>query len=700
MGVGQLSESDAVDALRLPFYSSSHPTGSHGWRNQFDLGNPELKEFQDVSMFKVRILVLAVMAALVLLFPAVALGQPVPPHISAVSATMDGEAAADGTEITAWIDGEQVAAGTMGNGVAVIEIPGDASFTGKTISFKVGGLDAAETDTWEQGGHLDPELSITAMGQPVPPHISAVSATMDGEAAADGTEITAWIDGEQVAAGTMGNGVAVIEIPGDASFTGKTISFKVGGLDAAETDTWEQGGHLDPELSITAMGQPVPPHISAVSATMDGEAAADGTEITAWIDGEQVAAGTMGNGVAVIEIPGDASFTGKTISFKVGGLDAAETDTWEQGGHLDPELSITASSTMSGGSAFVSTAWAGLNQHLVNGSGMTLYLSTNDTQGTGSAPAVSACTSDGCVRAWPPLYTDADPVAAEQPQFRNGADADLLGTLVRADGRGTQVTYNGWPLYHYSRDMNPGDAIGQYGPWYAVAPQGTLLVGGTNVAPDAGEPGAAMPGKAGASGSKGDKGDSGAAGPVGPAGDAGSAGPAGADGAAGAAGPAGSAGAAGESGQDDQGRSYSNRNNESSNSHNVTFQNGVASRALEHSCSAGSGRVQVLHHHLDLVAHRPSHPLFFATRWLHLPPLRPFTQLRKQACLLRHTPLPSWIPNFTSPALNWGIYSQTLSRCLIRTETILVVMVPSTPNHRCRVRSKNSSGYLSAPMIF
>ena len=269
MGVGQLSESDAVDALRLPFYSSSHPTGSHGWRNQFDLGNPELKEFQDVSMFKVRILVLAVMAALVLLFPAVALGQPVPPHISAVSATMDGEAAADGTEITAWIDGEQVAAGTMGNGVAVIEIPGDASFTGKTISFKVGGLDAAETDTWEQGGHLDPELSITAMGQPVPPHISAVSATMEGEAAADGTEITAWIDGEQVAAGTMGNGVAVIEIPGDASFTGKTISFKVGGLDAAGTDTWEQGGHLDPELSITAMGQPVPPHISAVSATME-----------------------------------------------------------------------------------------------------------------------------------------------------------------------------------------------------------------------------------------------------------------------------------------------------------------------------------------------------------------------------------------------------------------------------------------------
>ena len=51
MGVGQLSESDAVDALRLPFYSSSHPTGSHGWRNQFDLGNPDV---MDKLVFEIR----------------------------------------------------------------------------------------------------------------------------------------------------------------------------------------------------------------------------------------------------------------------------------------------------------------------------------------------------------------------------------------------------------------------------------------------------------------------------------------------------------------------------------------------------------------------------------------------------------------------------------------------------------------------
>ena len=291
-----------------------------------------------------------------------------------------------------------------------------------------------------------------------------------------------------------------------------------------------------------ALGQQLPPHISAISATVDGEAAADGIEVTAWIDGEQVASATVANGVAVIVISGDASFSGKTISFKVGGVDATETDTWEQGGHLDAELSITANSTMVGGAAIVSTAWAGLSQYLVDGAGMTLYLFTKDTQGAGSTAAVATCTSDGCVGARPPLFTDADPVAMEK------AKSELLGTLVWADGKGTQVTYNGWPLYYYVRDQKAGDPIGQYGPWYAVAPQGTLLVGGTNVAPEAGESGSAMPGETGAAGSKGDKGDAGAPGKDGASGKDGTTGDAGGAGGAGSKGDKGDAGADGSSG--------------------------------------------------------------------------------------------------------------------------------------------------------
>ena len=40
MGVGQLSESDAVDRLSMQFYSSLHPRGPHVQGIQFYLGNP------------------------------------------------------------------------------------------------------------------------------------------------------------------------------------------------------------------------------------------------------------------------------------------------------------------------------------------------------------------------------------------------------------------------------------------------------------------------------------------------------------------------------------------------------------------------------------------------------------------------------------------------------------------------------------
>ncbi len=46
MGVGQLSESDAVDALRIPFYSSRHP-GSHMFR---DLSRQETLELAAVAL--------------------------------------------------------------------------------------------------------------------------------------------------------------------------------------------------------------------------------------------------------------------------------------------------------------------------------------------------------------------------------------------------------------------------------------------------------------------------------------------------------------------------------------------------------------------------------------------------------------------------------------------------------------------------
>jgi predicted lipoprotein with Yx(FWY)xxD motif len=53
-----------------------------------------------------------------------------------------------------------------------------------------------------------------------------------------------------------------------------------------------------------------------------------------------------------------------------------------------------------------------------------------------------------CAVAWPPVLTKAKPRAG------NGADADLLGTTKRRNGK-LQVTYNSHPLYYY-KDDEPG----------------------------------------------------------------------------------------------------------------------------------------------------------------------------------------------------------------------------------------------------
>ena len=106
-----------------------------------------------------------------------------------------------------------------------------------------------------------------------------------------------------------------------------------------------------------------------------------------------------------------------------------------------------------------------LGQFLVGADGMTLYLFTNDSEGT------SNC-YDGCAASWPPLLTDGEPEAGD------GVDAALLGTTERADGT-TQVTYNGLPLYFFASDQSAGDTSGQGvgGVWYVVSPGGEAVEG-------------------------------------------------------------------------------------------------------------------------------------------------------------------------------------------------------------------------------
>jgi predicted lipoprotein with Yx(FWY)xxD motif len=128
----------------------------------------------------------------------------------------------------------------------------------------------------------------------------------------------------------------------------------------------------------------------------------------------------------------------------------------------------SASSASSGGgtsnpgAAQATVASATVSGHgtvLVAGSSkMTLYQFTKDVANSG----MSAC-SGACITRWPALTV---PSGSSPSASVSGGQ---WGTIVRGDGGGTQVTYNGLPLYFFSGDSKPGDANGSYPGWVVVA---------------------------------------------------------------------------------------------------------------------------------------------------------------------------------------------------------------------------------------
>lgn len=106
--------------------------------------------------------------------------------------------------------------------------------------------------------------------------------------------------------------------------------------------------------------------------------------------------------------------------------------------------------------------------YLVTSDGVALYAFLNDSDGN------SVC-YDACATNWPPLLTDGVPEAGD------GVDAGLLGITIRQDGN-AQVTYNGWPLYTFIRDSEPGDTVGQgvNGVWYLISPAGEAIGAATS----------------------------------------------------------------------------------------------------------------------------------------------------------------------------------------------------------------------------
>ncbi|MBO9599977.1 MAG: cupredoxin domain-containing protein [Cohnella sp.] len=93
--------------------------------------------------------------------------------------------------------------------------------------------------------------------------------------------------------------------------------------------------------------------------------------------------------------------------------------------------------------------------YLTDGKGKALYLFTTDTVD------LNSCQGQ-CLANWPILYSD-------NVLLDNGLSPSDFGSFTRSDGN-KQLTYKGWPLYHFEKDMKAGDVNGEGvgGVWFLI----------------------------------------------------------------------------------------------------------------------------------------------------------------------------------------------------------------------------------------
>jgi predicted lipoprotein with Yx(FWY)xxD motif len=132
------------------------------------------------------------------------------------------------------------------------------------------------------------------------------------------------------------------------------------------------------------------------------------------------------------------------------------------GGSTNPPATSTPTTGGSSSSAVIQTATATVKGQsvtvLTNLQGKTLYYFTGDS-------ATQSSCSASCAQMWPPLLLAGS--------GRPTSSTSLPGILsVQMDANGSQVEYNGHPLYTFSGDTAPGQTKGEglFGMWFVATP--------------------------------------------------------------------------------------------------------------------------------------------------------------------------------------------------------------------------------------
>ena len=142
---------------------------------------------------------------------------------------------------------------------------------------------------------------------------------------------------------------------------------------------------------------------------------------------------------------------------------ASASNVPDAGSRVTPQ---PASADAAAGSSPLMVATEGASApYVADSAGIALYALDGDKDG-------SRCTGE-CTQTWPPVL-----VEGATPSDSPGLQAGMIGVVQRADG-GTQVAYDGHPLYRYGGDAGSGTAghgvSDKWGHWSLVSPQGTPL---------------------------------------------------------------------------------------------------------------------------------------------------------------------------------------------------------------------------------
>jgi len=155
------------------------------------------------------IAIVAVVVVAAFLLPAVALAQPEVSWFYG-DVVVNGEAAEDGTVVSAWIGGNMTASITTSGGEYVLAVgePGK-TYPGATVTFKVDGTNTGVTRTWTAGEPFKTDLTV-GEGGPVTPgeEIPVVVHWSSGNSTLTDTELTLYLgtqpQGPQGATGATG----------------------------------------------------------------------------------------------------------------------------------------------------------------------------------------------------------------------------------------------------------------------------------------------------------------------------------------------------------------------------------------------------------------------------------------------------------------------------------------------------------------